>query len=736
MGWHMKSKSVDIDADVIKQYRGLIRDCHRHIDAGDLKKIREALDITIKIRATKQEKITGVPVVLHSIMVARVVASDLGLGKTAIIAALLSDIIDETEYALHQLESRFGREPVEILRSLTKINSIDNRKANLHAESFRKLILNLVGDVQVLLIKIAERLVVMRNLSAAREKIRLQVATETKYLHAPLAHRLGLYNIKSELEDRSFECLEKESYDFIENKLKKTKQTRDRFIREFIRPIKKKLDNLGLNYQIKGRLKSVYSIWNKMQKQQVSFEEVFDLFAIRIIVKARTDEEKMLCWQVYSVVTDIYTPNPERLRDWVSIPKANGYESLHTTVASPKGRWVEVQIRTERMNEVAEKGLAAHWKYKGGKLDRNLDEWLKNMREVLDSLEIDPGDYDNQLKQTLYTGEIFVFTPKGDLKRLPKGATVLDFAFEIHSDVGLKCVGGKVNHKNVSIKHPLKNGDMVEITTSKNQKAKTDWLKFVITSKAKTKIKQSLNEEKLREAEIGKEILKRRLRNWKINFSDATVKELLTHYDLKYAQDLYYLISQEKIILGNIKDFLQQETKEVAGYQNVDNDAGHSPNLSAKRDQSEDFLVIEGKIENVDYHLAKCCHPVIGNKIFGFVTINEGIKIHRMDCPNARQLISKYPYRVVQVKWSESSGKSVINVKLKISGSDEIGIVNRITDVITQDLKVDMQSVNFKTSENRFEGELSLKILNKDHFDIINRKLMKIKGVTKVVRIT
>jgi GTP pyrophosphokinase len=451
---------------------------------------------------------------------------------------------------------------------------------------------------------------------------------------------------------------------------------------------------------------------------------------------AKPEEEKMMCWQVYSIVTDIYTPNPERLRDWVSIPKANGYESLHTTVASPKGRWVEVQIRTERMNEVAEKGLAAHWKYKGGKLNRNLDEWLKNMREVLDSLEIEPGDYDNQLKQTLYTGEIFVFTPKGDLKRLPKGATVLDFAFEIHSEVGLKCVGGKVNHKNVSIKHPLKNGDMVEITTSKNQKAKTDWLKFVITSKAKSKIKQSLNEEKLREADIGKEILKRRLRNWKINFSDATVKKLLKHYDLKYAQDLYYLISQEKIILGNIKEFLQRDSREITDSNNDPRDLSGSPDLSARPDQSEDFLVIDGKIENVDYHLAKCCKPVIGNKIFGFVTINEGIKIHRMDCPNAPQLISKYPYRVIQVKWSDSSKQTVFDVKLKISGDDEMGVVNHITDVITRDLKVNMHSVRFKTMEAHFEGEVSLKILNKDHLDIITRKLMKIKGVTKVVKIT
>ena len=732
----MKDKTVDIDADVIKQYRGLLRDCQRHIDAEDLKKIREALDIIIKIRAAKPEEITGVPVILHSIMVARVVASDLGLGKTAIIASLLSDIIEETEYALHQLEPKFGSELVEILRSLSRINSIDNRKADLHAESYRKLILNLAGDVQVLLIKIAERLVVMRNLSLAREKICVEISTETKYLHAPLAHRLGLYNIKSELEDRAFECLEKKSYDLVEKKLKKTKHTRDRFIREFIKPIKKKLDAQGLNYQVKGRLKSVFSIWNKMQKQEVSFEEVFDLFAIRILIQAKPEEEKMMCWQVYSIITDIYTPNPERLRDWVSIPKANGYESLHTTVASPKGRWVEVQIRTDRMNEIAEKGLAAHWKYKGGKLDSNLDEWLKNMREVLDSLEIDPGDYDNQLKQTLFTGEIFVFTPKGDLKRLPKGATVLDFAFEIHSEVGSKCVGGKVNHKNVSIKHELKNGDLVEITTSKNQKAKIDWLKFVLTSKAKTKIKQSLNEEKFKEAEIGKEILKRRLRNWKINFSDATVKKLLKHYQLKYAQDLYYLISQEKIILSNIKDFLlAKETGERDG-QDVLPDIKARQDTGMKPEVSDDFLVIEGKIENVDYHLAKCCSPVPGDKIFGFVTISKGIKIHRMNCPNAPQLISRYPYRLMQVKWSDASGKFVFVANLKISGVDEMGIVNKITEVLTGDLKVNMQSVHFKTAEDHFEGEVQLKVLNKNHLEIIVRKLMKLKGVTKVVRIT
>ena len=724
----------EIEKDVLKQYRGLLRDCQSHVPKEDMKVIREALNIVIKTGSERSETITGIPFVLYAISVARILAGEIGLGKTAIIGALLTEVIQETDLTEDDIEQKFGSEIVDIVKSLSKISEKEIRTTPDQADSYRKLILTLAGDIQVLLIKIAERLELMRNLEKTAKETQEKISSETGFLYSPLAHRLGLYNIKSELEDLSMKFLERDSYVLISAKLKETSQARNRFIREFTKPIKKRLDNESVVCEIKGRLKSVFSIWTKMKRQNVEFDEVYDLFALRIILKSKPENEKALCWHVYSIVTDFYTPNPERLRDWISIPKSNGYESLHTTVASPKGRWVEVQIRTERMNKIAEKGLAAHWKYKGSETDRFLDEWLQNMKEILESPEPETKDFVDQVKLSLYSDDIFVFTPRGDLKRLPKGATVLDFAFEIHSEVGAKCTGGKVNRKNVTIRHILRNGDLVEIITSKNQKPNIDWLKVVVTSKAKNKIRQALNEEKAKEAEIGKEILKRRLRNWKIGFNDANVKKLLKHYGLKYAQDLYYSISQEKIGLTAIKEYLTKEMAEKGISQLIPDSERPEQDRKLKPAVVEDFLIIDNQIENVDFKLSKCCNPLLGDKIFGFVTIKEGIKIHRMDCPNARQLLSKYPYRVIQTKWTLSDGSTFFSTTIRISGFDNIGIMNRISEVITNEMKVNMQSVNFSTKEGMFEGEIKLMIHDKKHLDILIRKLTELKGVLKVTR--
>jgi len=726
---------MNTDQEIVKQYRGLLRDCQKRLSLPELKMIREALDLAIHSNAEEKEPICGLPFALHGVLVARIVAREIGLTKDAIVSALLYHAHETSGLPAAQLEKKFGKNVISILGSLSRLNDLNTSKTALQADSFHKLVLTLAGDIKVLLIKIAERLLIMRNLDQASAKLQVDISTETSYLYAALAHRLGLHNIKSELEDLSFKYMEPAIYHSIEQKLKETTSSRNRFIREFSRPIKEKLEELQINYEIKGRLKSIHSIWNKMKNQRVPFEEVYDLFAIRIILESDPEYERALCWQAYSVVTDLYIPNPERLRDWISIPKSNGYESLHTTVAHPKGRWVEVQIRTVRMNEIAEKGLAAHWKYKGGKSDRLIDEWLQNMREILESTGQESPEFVDQVKLNLFSDEIFVFTPRGDLKRLPKGATVLDFAFEVHSEVGAHCTGGKVNQKNVSIKHPLKNGDLVEIITSRNQKPKIDWLNSVVTSKAKSKIRQSLNEEKAKEAEIGKEILKRRLRNWKIQFSDANVKNLLKHYNLKYALDLYFLISQEKIFLSAIKEFLSNDKhKELKLPKEENHPVTESP--LAKTATPDDALIIANKVEKVDYTMAKCCHPILGDKIFGFVTIHSGIKIHRMDCPNARQLFEKYPYRVIQTKWVGNSGHAYFDAMLKISGIDHIGLVNRITEKITKELNVTMQSVNFQTKEGIFDGEVRVKVFSREHLEVLIRKIKRIKGVTKVTRRT
>jgi GTP pyrophosphokinase len=648
---------MSVDTHKINRgYRELLLAAKNTVASKDNVLIRRALDLAIEACCDKII-LTGEPEILHALSVARIIAGEMGLGLTSIIPALLHDSYNNLGLTPKELEKEFGKKVVEILNGFSRITNIDSMQSSYQAENFRKLLLSLADDVRVILIKLIERLEYMRNLDKAGEKERMPLASETYFLYAPLAHRLGFYNIKSEMEDLAVKYLEPEQYTYIDCRLKQTTASRNKLIRDFSAPLKEKLEKQDFRFTIKSRTKSIHSIMLKMKKQEVEFEEVYDLFAVRIIIDSEGENEKSDCWRAYSVVTDIYQPNPSRLRDWISVPKSNGYESLHTTVIGPRGKWVEVQIRSSRMDEIAEKGLAAHFKYKGIKGEGGLDSWLSKMREILESSEKEDNAFLDQVRSGLYTDEVFVFTPKGDLRQLPAGATVLDFAFDIHTAVGASCVGAKVNGKNVTLRYVLQNGDHVSIIRSKNQKPKQDWLSFVVTTKAKTKIRQVLNEEKTKAASEGKEILMRRLKNWKIVYDDILIQKLLNSYSLKTAQDLYYLIATEKIELLQIKEvLLKEETIES----NLPVAIAPEKELKEPSDpQISDYLIIENRVEGLDYKLSKCCNPVLGDSIFGFVTILEGIKIHRKNCPNAHYMLTRFPYRIVAVHWTKSKNSTV-----------------------------------------------------------------------------
>lgn len=708
-------------------YRALLLASKNTVASEDNVKIRRALDLAMEACGDKLI-LTGEPEILHALSVARIIADEMGLGLTSIVTALLHDSYNNLSLPPKGLEKEFGKKVVEILNGFSRITSIDSMQSSYQAENFRKLLLSLADDVRVILIKLVERLEYMRNLDNAPEKDRLPMASETYFLYAPLAHRLGFYNIKSEMENLAVKYLEPEQYNYVECRLRQTTASRNKLIRDFSVPLKEKLEKQGFKFTIKSRTKSIHSIMLKMKKQGVEFEEVYDLFAVRIIIDSATENEKSDCWRAYSIVTDFYQPNPSRLRDWISIPKSNGYESLHTTVVGPRGKWVEVQIRSFRMDEIAEKGLAAHFKYKGIKGEGGLDTWLSKMREILESPEKEENAFIDQVRSGLYTDEVFVFTPKGDLRQLPAGATVLDFAFDIHTDVGASCVGGKVNGKNVTIKYVLQNGDHVSILRSKNQKPKQDWLSFVITTKAKTKIKQVLNEEKTKAAADGKEILMRRLKNWKINYGDAEIQKLINSYNLKTAQDLYYLIATEKIELLQIKDVLLKDDSIETTIPPV-----IVPEKEAKEpvdSQLSDYLIIEDRVEGLDYKLSKCCNPVFGDSVFGFVTISEGIKIHRTSCPNAHNMMARYPYRVIAARWSKSKNISSFIASIKITGTEDIGMVNKIADVISEN-KTIIRSFNYNMDDGMFEGILNIMVSNNNALYGIIRKIKSIKGILK-----
>ncbi len=728
----MATKEPEINATVIRGfYSSLLRTLPADTPVVEKKQLRSALELAIA-KCAGHPQIYGSPSIYHSLSVARIVTVELGLGHQALIAALLHDLTDILDFRTPEFELEYGKSVVEILNGLSRISTIDTSRSKFQASSFRRLVLALAEDIRVIFIKLAERLDIMRHLSDFPEKDRLTIAAESYFLYAPMAHRLGFYTLKSEMEDLAMKYLEPADYEYIQERIKQTSTSRNRLIREFIAPVREKLTEAGLSFTIKSRTKSVHSIWQKMKTQGVEFEEVFDLFAVRIILDSKPEKEKSDCWQVYSVIADIYQPNPSRMRDWISIPKSNGYESLHTTLVGPKGKWVEVQIRSTRMDEIAERGLAAHFRYKGSKGDGGIDKWLGKMREILDSPDKENEDIIDEVKSGLYSDDVFVFTPKGEIKQLPAGSTLLDFAFEIHTEVGARCTGGKINGKNVTIKHVLSNGDQVSVQTSKTQKPKYDWLSIIKTSKARNRIKQALSEEKLKVAAEGKEILQRRLKNWKIPFGDAMVKRMLQKWHIKTASELYYQIAIEKINLLDIKELLGENPNDQQAVQTATED--QQPALvSFEEPRYSDYLIIEDRVEGLDYRLAKCCNPVYGNRVFGFVTISEGVKIHRNDCPNAENMKSRYPYRVVQARWTESAGGPLISATLRITGSDDIGIMGRVSDLLKA-YRVSVKSISSKMENGKFTGSVSIMIPNNNLLQGLIRKIQSVPGVVKVVK--
>ena len=718
---------------ILNAYRGVLRSIKSRRSKEETKIIRKAFNLAVNAHRNDRRK-SGEPYIFHPLAVARICGDEIGLGTISIVCALMHDTVEDTNITLSDIEKIFGHKVKSIIDGLTKISGEFDFTSSSQAENFKKMFLTIPDDVRVILIKLADRLHNMRTLDSMKESKKLKIASETSYLYAPLAHRLGLFSIKTELEDLSFKFTYPNEYSSITKKLQKTKAVRERFIQKFSLPIKKELDKQGFKYQLKARTKGIPSIYRKTQEKGVDFEEIFDVFAIRIILDSK--DEKADCWKVYSIVTDFYIPNPERLRDWISYPKQNGYESLHTTVMSPTGKWVEVQIRTERMDVVAEKGLAAHWKYKEKtENDTRLDKWISDIREIMENRSKNTTEFLDEFKNNLYSDEIYVFTPKGDLFPLPLKSTALDFAFSVHSDVGAKCIGAKVNSKLVPLSYVLKSGDQIEILTSKNQIPKEGWLDFVITSKAKYKIKQCLKEERKEIAANGKEILSRKLKNLKINFSESNLKIILKYYEFEEHTEFYYQIANNNIDLGKIKKINQKGGELYLSSSITKSIKNTFESLVKKVKKGDDSILIgDGADPNLDYKLAPCCNPLPGDSVFGFITINDGIKIHRNNCPNARELRSNYAYRILTAKWKINLGDAFIT-GLEFTGIDIVGVVKELTTIISEDEKINMKSLNFDTNDGVFEGEIMLYVYDKSHLEKLIKKLRNINGIEKVVRI-
>lgn len=729
---------TDIATNIKNNYRTLLRSAGGKFTRKEQQMIRKALDILNEC-CRGEVTITGETQAEHSLAVARIIVAELGLGITSVIGALLAECSGKLPYTDAELRAMFGSRISGVLNGLKEIEEAKKNTGSFRAENFLKLVLSLAEDIRVILIILGDRLEYLRKMEGASADEQTRIASESYFLYAPLAHRLGLYNIKSEMEDISMKYLEPEPYNEISEKLKQTTASRNRLIREFTAPIREILDKHNIKYSIKSRTKSIHSIWQKMKKQGVGFEEVFDLFAVRIIIDSGKDNEKSLCWQVYSLITDLYQPNPSRLRDWISVPKSSGYESLHTTVIGPKGKWLEVQIRTSRMDEIAEKGLAAHTRYKGVKGEDSFDEWLGEMRELLESPASAARGVMEDVSSGFATDEVFVFTPGGDLKKLRNGATLLDFAFAIHTEVGSACIGGKVNGKSVGLRHVLRNGDKVAVATSRNQKPKQDWLSFAITSKARSKIKNALDEELVKAAAEGKEILQRRLRNWKIEFNDSLIASLIQHYKVNNARELYNKIFNGTIELLNIKDVLLAEREEkvhdAAGTEQKKESSPESDIENIVNQKFSEYLVIQDRIEGLDYKLSPCCKPVLGDRIFGFVTITEGIKIHRTSCPNARNMIEKYPYRIVMARWTAGEESAAFHTSIKISGVDDHAMITRIHEVISES-GASLRNFTYENKDGSFEGMVQLFVPNTNMLKGIIRKLQGINGVLKANRIS
>jgi GTP pyrophosphokinase len=727
---------VEENKEIVRRYRGLLRVCNRSKSRADRNKIRKAFDVALEAHKDMRRK-SGEPYIYHPLAVAKIAAEELGLGTLAIVCALLHDTVEDTYITLDDIENLFGKKERIIIDGLTKISGVfDHQTTSQQAENFRKMLLTLSDDVRVILIKLADRLHNMRTLDHMSREKQLKIASETLFMYAPLAHRLGLYNIKTELEDLALKFQDPEAFDDISNRLQKTQAVRTRFINQFTLPIRRALDNLGLQYEIKSRTKSVFSIWNKIHQKGVPFEEIYDLFAIRIIIKSDEEHEKSDCWRVYAAVSDQYQPSPERLRDWISIPKSSGYEALHTTVMSPTGKWVEVQIRSERMDEMAEKGYAAHWKYKSASEspESKLDKWLSQIREVLESPSDNAIEFIDNFKLSLFSEEIYVFTPKGDLKTLPKGSTTLDFAFHIHSQIGSQCIGAKVNFKLVPLNHILRSGDQIEILTSKKQKPKEEWLHIAITASARQKIKAVLKDERKHIVEEGKEHLQRKFNHLKVEWLSVNIDELVKHYDTFSSTELYYRIAKGKIDLTQLKGFKVEGGKikfsKKKESESLDSDATKivaTPGIG-------ETVLIGDKPEKIDFTLAACCHPIPGDEVFGFTTVDEGIKIHRTNCPNAQEMMSKYAYRVIKARWN-SQNLVQFEVGLKFSGIDDVGLVQKITNIISTDMNVNMRAISFEANAGIFEGKVVVLVHDTGHLNDLISNLKAVEGVLNVDRI-
>lgn len=718
--------------EILRKYRAMLRALKPKLKPGDKELVRRAFEMAVEAHKTMRRK-SGEPYILHPIAVAMICVEEIGLGVRSTICALMHDTVEDTDITLEVVQREFGPEIAKIVDGLTKISNVLDANSSQQAENFKKILLTLTDDPRVILIKLADRLHNMRTMDSMKREKQLKISSETIYVYAPLAHRMGLYNIKTEMEDLSMKYMEPDNYRYIAQKLDNTKRERTRYINDFIRPIKEKLQKGGFNYEIYGRPKSIHSIWNKIKKKGVSFEEVYDLFAIRIILDSPPSREKEDCWKVYSLVTDEYNPAPERLRDWLSNPKSNGYEALHTTVMGPQGKWVEVQIRTKRMNDIAEKGLAAHWKYKEGASEENrFDLWFQQIREMLSSQDTNSIDFLQDFKLSFLAEEIYVYTPKGDIKMLPTGSSALDFAFAIHTAVGEKCIGAKVNHKLVPIGHELRSGDQVEIITSTKQKPKIEWLKFVVTSKAKNKIKDSLKEEKRSIAEEGKIILQRKLDGLGVPMNQANMEEITLFYKHNSPLDLLYDISVKKIDLRELKEFQVLGDKIIAP--KIAKPVPEEKPESKPSNKKDTELIIFGESsDRIMYTLANCCKPIPGDDVFGFITQGEGLKIHRTNCPNASRLLANYGHRVVKTKWVKNKEISFLT-GIKIIGMDDVGVINKITNLISGTLRININALTIEAREGLFEGNVKVYVHDKDELEMLVDHLKSLPGIESVER--
>ncbi len=720
--------------EILRHYRALLRALKLKLKPGDKELVRRAFEISAEAHKTMRRK-SGEPYILHPLAVAMICVEEIGLGVRSTICALMHDTVEDTDITLDDVQREFGSEIAKIVDGLTKISNVLDANTSQQAENFKKILLTLTDDPRVILIKLADRLHNMRTLDSMKRETQLKISSETVYVYAPLAHRMGLYNIKTEMEDLAMKYMEPDSYRYIAQKLDNTKRERTRYINEFIKPLKEKLLQAHFNFEIYGRPKSIHSIWNKMKKKGVSFDEVYDLFAIRVILNSPPEKEKEDCWKVYSLVTDEYIPAPERLRDWLSNPKSNGYEALHTTVMGAQGKWVEVQIRTKRMNDIAEKGLAAHWKYKEGTDEENrFDQWFQQIRDMLVNQDTNSIDFLQDFKVSFLAEEIYVYTPKGDVKMLPIGASALDFAFAVHTAVGERCIGAKVNHKLVPIGHKLRSGDQIEIITSSKQKPNSEWLKFIVTPKAKSKIKDSLKEEKRKIAEEGKALLQRKLEHMGAAMNQFNLDELTAHYKLPSQLDLFYEIAIKKIDVKDLKEFHVVGDK-ISIPKIVKPHPEEKQFTDNKKDNKKDTeLIIFGESsDKIMYTLANCCKPIPGDDVFGFITQGEGLKIHRTNCPNAARLLANYGHRVVKTKWVKNKEISFLT-GIKIVGVDDVGVINKITNLISGDLKININALTIEAKEGIFEGNIRVYVHDKDELEDLVNNLKNLPGIESVDR--